>query len=389
MTADTVTISVSNHKGGVGKTTVTAHAAAALADDGYDVLAIDSDPQGTLSMHVTPTIDSLGRYRDKGVLDIAGREMTITRPEGPDVTLNLEQRLPNAFEAFYGSQREDSLAVRLVAENQNEYESIAEESGFEPGPITENLAVETTDGFDLIPANSRLQGIDKVLAGDSLAVMRLRQIVEDIRGTAGDPEGDDYDYILIDTPATVGLLKDSSALAAGNFIIPMQAEGTSVSATQHHLRDIEDIDSSFGLDPNIVGIVPNEVRNDGEAKKILNIIRKEVPDSYLRTRKVPDDWTTDELPEEFWLGKAEADDGTFLDGVPESFSDFWSTMGCRPFITDGKDYTSEVVPFEIHTRVAIRRAYSYNRTLYTHDEECDQIAQFDRLARRVVEETGG
>jgi len=41
-------ISVLNQKGGVGKTTITAHLAYGLNNKGYSVLLVDSDPQGSL-----------------------------------------------------------------------------------------------------------------------------------------------------------------------------------------------------------------------------------------------------------------------------------------------------------------------------------------------------
>src|SRR5262245_63847524 len=42
-------ISVLNLKGGVGKTTITAHLGAALSAKGYNVLLVDLDLQGSLS----------------------------------------------------------------------------------------------------------------------------------------------------------------------------------------------------------------------------------------------------------------------------------------------------------------------------------------------------
>jgi cellulose biosynthesis protein BcsQ len=45
-------ISIFNHKGGVGKTTLTINLAYALADKGYEVLLVDSDPQCNLTSYL-------------------------------------------------------------------------------------------------------------------------------------------------------------------------------------------------------------------------------------------------------------------------------------------------------------------------------------------------
>lgn len=60
-------ISLINHKGGVGKTTLTFNLAHGLADSGYKVLAIDSDPQGNLSQcfGAQGTYSLLDFYKDK------------------------------------------------------------------------------------------------------------------------------------------------------------------------------------------------------------------------------------------------------------------------------------------------------------------------------------
>lgn len=42
-------VAIANHKGGIGKTTVTRNLAQTLADGGHPVLAVDCDPQGSLT----------------------------------------------------------------------------------------------------------------------------------------------------------------------------------------------------------------------------------------------------------------------------------------------------------------------------------------------------
>ena len=56
-----VRITLFNHKGGVGKTTLTANIAFALAEMGKSVLLVDSDPQCSLTSYLLPddTVDDL------------------------------------------------------------------------------------------------------------------------------------------------------------------------------------------------------------------------------------------------------------------------------------------------------------------------------------------
>lgn len=385
MGTGTKRIAVSNHKGGVGKTTTSVNLCGALAQQGHDVLAVDCDPQGTLSMHVTPTIRSLKRFGDKGVLKLKNRTVEVTRGDGRTATLDLENRLPSVYEAFFSKKQMDNIALRLACSSESEYEEYAELRSITPGPPSENLIVSTTDRFDIIPAHTQMRGLEKLLASETAGEMRLNRLLNKIDG---------YDAIIIDTPPNIGQLKDGAVIATENILTPMQAETSSVAATRQHLEDLENLagKDSFDLDLNIVGILPNEVRDDGEADNVVNVIRKRIPDSYLKraglTRaESPDDegFSEAQLPEEFWMGESRDAQGNRLDGVPEELERFWMDVGCRPLITNQRDYTEFITEFDIRTRVALRRAFSANRTIFTQEEECDQKPEYEQLAELVME----
>ncbi len=381
-------IAVSNHKGGVGKTTMTAHVGAALAHEDHDVLLVDTDPQGTLSTHFTLNLDSLKRFVELGVLDDLDTQnfmFPVERPDGPDYLIDLEKRLPSIYEAFYNRKFIDNIAIRLISDNQSEYENYSEMRGFDPLPLHEGVIAKTTDGPDIVPANRQMKGLEQMLAGQNDSVFRIKQMLDEV--------DEQYDYILIDTPASIGTLKDGSLVAATNVLLPMQAETTSVAATRQHLEDIEEMEreDSFNLDMSVVGIVPNEVRDDGEAKNVTSVIRKKIPESYWNhpERSKPEGFDSDDLPEAFWRADIYDENSDLRDGIPPEIGSFWNQMGCQPLITSKRDYTDKVVPFNVRTRVAIRRAYSANRTLFTHNEHCDMKNRFTKIANIVHSRTEG
>ena len=161
-------ISVANFKGGSGKTTTAAHLAQYLALHGYRVLAIDLDPQASLS--------ALHGYQPE--FDIGENE------------------------TLYGAIRYDSA--------RRELKEIIRRTYF--------------PGLDIIPGNIELMEFEhespKALAekkqGDALFFARVAQALGSV--------ADDYDVVVLDCPPQLGFLTLSALCAATAVLITVHPQ---------------------------------------------------------------------------------------------------------------------------------------------------------------------
>jgi len=161
-------ISVANFKGGSGKTTTAAHLAQYLALQGYRVLAIDLDPQASLS--------ALHGYQPE--FDIGENE------------------------TLYGAIRYDGA--------RRELKEIIRRTYF--------------PGLDIVPGNIELMEFEhespKALAekkqGDALFFARVAQAL----GTVAD----DYDVVVLDCPPQLGFLTLSALCAASAVLITVHPQ---------------------------------------------------------------------------------------------------------------------------------------------------------------------
>jgi chromosome partitioning protein len=76
--------------------------------------------------------------------------------------------------------------------------------------------MQTCHGMDIIPSNIHLSGAELELAGMLSRESRLKNGIGKIV--------DNYDYVLIDCPPSLGLLTVSALTFADEVIVPMQAE---------------------------------------------------------------------------------------------------------------------------------------------------------------------
>lgn len=99
----------------------------------------------------------------------------------------------------------------------------------------------TSVGYDLLPANSDLTAIEVALLDAPRKEYRLKDALEQV--------DDQYDYVLIDCPPSLGMLTINALAASHGVIIPMQCEYYALEGLASLLSTVSKIGSV--LNPNL------------------------------------------------------------------------------------------------------------------------------------------
>ncbi len=102
-------------------------------------------------------------------------------------------------------------------------------------------------GLSIIPSNLSFGTIDTQLAGDHDAQYLLADKTVRLK--------DDYDFILIDTPPSLGLPTRLSLVAADEVIIPTECQEYSVIGTKHMRAAIEKVKHRSNPDLKFLGFI--------------------------------------------------------------------------------------------------------------------------------------
>lgn len=113
-------------------------------------------------------------------------------------------------------------------------------------PVELNI-IATDEGMGLIPANIELSQADLDLVREPLGVYALRDVLR--------PTTDTYDYILVDCPPSLGILTTNGLAAAGQVIIPLQADYLALKGVNLLLRTITKIQRRANRRLQIAGVL--------------------------------------------------------------------------------------------------------------------------------------
>lgn len=184
-------ISISNHKGGVGKTTSAINIGAGLNLLKKKVLLIDLDPQANLTQ-------SLG----------------------------------------------------LINQDRNIYGALKGKHKLEP--------IEILKGLDIIPSTLDLSGAEIELSSEPGREYILKELIDPLRAS--------YDFIIIDSPPSLGLLTINSFTASDEILIPLQAQYLALQGLAKLVEVVDKIKGRLNKGLKVGGVFITQYDN----RKVLN-----------------------------------------------------------------------------------------------------------------------
>ena len=107
--------------------------------------------------------------------------------------------------------------------------------------IGDAIIATQVGGVDLLPASTDLAALELELAGKNDRNTRLKSLLDDV--------ADNYDYILIDCPPSLGLLTVNALVAADSVLIPLQCEYYALEGLTHLMDTIDMVQK--GLNPKL------------------------------------------------------------------------------------------------------------------------------------------
>ena len=205
-------IAFANQKGGVAKTTSTLNLAVAFAEHGLDVLVVDLDPQGNLTMSQGLNPDTI----ERSMFDVLVHRLPITE---------------------IIQSREIDVAVSSI------------------DLASAELALSSMIG--------RERALEKALL----------------------PVRDSYDYIMIDTPPSLGLLTINAFVASDGVIVPVQCEYLSLRGLVQLENTLAMVRENLNPRVEIQGILPTMYdQRTLHSREAIDILRENFGDLVFDTK---------------------------------------------------------------------------------------------------------
>ena len=221
-------IAISNHKGGVGKTSLSVNLSSGIVREGKKVLVIDCDPQG----NATYWFGIKNRQQlKKQIYTLMGKLVPSDNPYGEEEELTREELLKEF----------------------------------------DDTVLSTSDGVDVIPANLRFSLMERVLIQCPYNTSEVfKKLVDAVR--------DRYDYIFVDCPPSFSTVLINILSGVDSVLIPVLAEPLSEEGLTDLIQTIRTTRKNQNPHLEIDGIVI--ARSKPERTNVARQTRAEINEEY-------------------------------------------------------------------------------------------------------------
>lgn len=114
-------------------------------------------------------------------------------------------------------------------------------------PIDEAIFESSAENLEVIPSNNQLAGLEIEFARAGNWENSLKDKLNEVR--------DNYDYIIIDCPPSLGILSVTGLIASDSVIIPIQCEYYALEGVSQLFETIEMVKKSYNSGLEIEGVI--------------------------------------------------------------------------------------------------------------------------------------
>jgi len=142
--------------------------------------------------------------------------------------------------------------------------------------ISQSIKHTVQDNYKIAPATMALAGAGVELVNMPNREFRLEQVLNSVR--------DEYDYIIVDSPPSLGLLTINGLVAADEILIPIQSEYFALEGLGHLLHTISLIQNNLKPSLGILGAVITmyDTRNR-LSRDVMNELYQYFPNKVFRS----------------------------------------------------------------------------------------------------------
>ena len=161
--------------------------------------------------------------------------------------------------------------------------NLSQSVGIEDAPVTVyNVLCEKAKlpihqlakGFDLIPAGLDLSSAELKLMTDINGYFRLREALIEV--------ADNYDFILIDCPPSLGILTVNALMAAKEVMVIIQSQYLAIKGLQTIMELVVELKKNLNSQLKITGMLLTQVNRTVVSKSIVDAIQKEYKEKVFQ-----------------------------------------------------------------------------------------------------------